>query len=146
MQDYSNIWKSYLEFCQRSWLDMSRFWFMALPNTGGAKSGKEEAFSPFTPFVATESWMAMFKPWMPKIDAHASLDPSVMEEATRVSMQMFMPWHSDPLWVNALSSKTKESKQEQNIIPDDKKVIEDVNLTPEELEVKRAIKRSRTQD
>ncbi|MCL2020605.1 MAG: hypothetical protein FWG81_00490 [Betaproteobacteria bacterium] len=140
MQDYSNIWKSYVEFCQRSWLDMSRFWFTALPGTSkqGADPGKKEAFSPFSPFMSTENWMTLFTPWMPRVDAR--IEP-MMEEAARVSMRVFMPWHSDPFWVEALVSK-----QEKNKFPEDKKVIDDTPQNPAELEVTNAIKRSRTQD
>ncbi|MDR0234194.1 MAG: hypothetical protein LBI31_05265 [Zoogloeaceae bacterium] len=141
MQDYSNIWKSYLEFYQRSWLDVSRLWFSALPDAGKLgvtkDPGKEGALSP-AHFANPENWMALLNPWMPKVEAN--IEP-FMEEAARVSMRIFMPWQSDPFWVEALVSKQDQSKAAK--LPAGKKADAP---KPAELAVTEAVKRSRTQD
>jgi len=146
MQDYSNIWNSYLEFWQRSLLETSRLWFPALPDMSGqgAKkdAGKEKgAPAPF-PFASAspENWMALFTPWMPKVEAN--IEP-FLEEATKVSMRVFMPWQSDPLWVEALVGK---QEQVPGKAPVGKKGFVETTQNPAELEVNEAIKRSRTQD
>jgi len=142
MQDNSNIWNSYLEFCQRSWLEMSRLWFPALPDMSNAKKafGKEGGALPPLPLVSPEDLMALYAPWMPKVEAN--IDP-FMKEATKVSMRIFMPWSGDPLWVEALVGK-QELGTGKTLAG--KKGLVGTTQTPAELEVNEAIKRSLTQD
>jgi len=149
MQDYSNMWNGYLEFWQRSWLEMNRLWFPALPDMSGQSkdSGKEKGALAPNPFasLSPENWMALFTPWMPKVEAN--IEP-FMEEAAKVSMRVFMPWQSDPLWVEALVGKQEQGttgKTPGKTLPAKKGFVE-TTQNPAELEVNEAIKRSRTQD
>ncbi|MCL2076692.1 MAG: hypothetical protein FWH15_09730 [Betaproteobacteria bacterium] len=111
---------------------MSRLWFPALPDTSGksSKSAKEETLPPALP-ATVENWMAMFNPWIPRVDAN--VEPFM--EATRVSMRVFMPWHNNPFHkIEALAGGKLPGKA---IAPDS---------SPAELEVTNALTRSRTQD
>ncbi|MDR1849497.1 MAG: hypothetical protein LBQ75_05615 [Zoogloeaceae bacterium] len=140
MQDYSNIWNSYMEFWQRSLQEMSHLWFPALPDMKDSGKGKG-AVSPF-PMVSAENWATLFTPWMQMPKLEANIEP-LMGEATKVSMRLFMPWHTDPLWVEALVGKQDQATGKA---PVGKKGFTGTTQNPVELEVNDAIARSRTQD
>ncbi|MDR1889579.1 MAG: hypothetical protein LBQ81_09430 [Zoogloeaceae bacterium] len=113
MLNFSSFWFNYLDYCQRSWLEMTRLWMPSIPTPffgaresgvgsgaySGGQSGLLEAFS-------SGAWLSALTPWMPRVEAN--IEPFVTDasagqaETARVSMRIFMPWGGEPFWVEAL--------------------------------------------
>ena len=159
MQDFSSFWVSYLEYCQRAWLDMARLYTPGL--IPPAETPKDEARgapfpAPFSTPLPTffsaplpnapsvDAWLSLFTPWLPKVEAEIQpLQPVMtnaaagLAEAARVSMRVFMPWGGES-WTGALTGKTTTmpAKQEHRM----------TSAERAEHAVNEAIKRSKTQD
>jgi hypothetical protein len=105
MLNFSSFWLNYFEYCQRSWLDMTRLWMPSLPTTffGARESGSGSKFGSGSGFGANNfganfgsdfgkfsggqsglldafssgSWLSALTPWMPKVEAN--IEPFVSD-------------------------------------------------------------------
>ncbi|GHU44549.1 hypothetical protein AGMMS50289_13080 [Betaproteobacteria bacterium] len=131
MLNFSSFWLNYFEYCQRSWLEMTRLWMPSdafgadAKSPSGAGFGSGSGFggagfdrhyglfnggqSGLPGFFSPATWLSSLTPWLPKVEANiepfipdASAASNGLAEAARISMRIFMPWGGEPYWVEAL--------------------------------------------